>query len=314
MELCRRFDCRFILVSDRYEYQEYGKVRDRSVEDIKERFYQIAAPTINNKNDVKTPYVYDGDHERRRKQQLDMYLRRTRKEVEELQKLHEDQKRCEQKKREKERKDAINHKQIERLATPSHDSPPATPSPHATHTSSKAEVQKYKKGRKCSGGRVGREGTPPFDSDESVPSPSTLAIMQNNKAPDFGLRFPELKAGIHLQSGRMILPASITKKRDGIISHALKEFTIEPHPIATASITDEFNRLRSDILKLHDTQSAIQHCEVEILAHIARYEQLYPNDPLPPGVESIEYPGGQTKRKLSPTRSIPEKKKKEIKL
>lgn len=85
----------------------------------------------------------------------------------------------------------------------------------------------------------------------------------------------------------MILPASITKKRDGIISHALKEFTIEPHPIATASITDEFNRLRSDILKLHDTQSAIQHCEVEILAHIARYEQLYPNDPLPPGVESI---------------------------
>jgi len=63
----------------------------------------------------------------------------------------------------------------------------------------------------------------------------------------------------------MILPASITKKRDGIIGHAIKEFEIEAHPIATSIVTDEFNRLRSDILKLHDTQSAIHHCEVEIL-------------------------------------------------
>ena len=85
----------------------------------------------------------------------------------------------------------------------------------------------------------------------------------------------------------MILPAQITKKRDGIISHALKELEIESHPIATSTVSEEFNRLRSDILKLHDTKSAIQHCDVEILALIAKYDQLHPNEPLPPGVENI---------------------------
>ena len=52
----------------------------------------------------------------------------------------------------------------------------------------------------------------------------------------------------------MLLPSSVSKKRDSIISVALKELSLDPTPIATEPVTDEFNTLRSDILKLHDVQ------------------------------------------------------------
>ena len=126
----------------------------------------------------KATYVFDAPHERRRKQQLDMFLRRSRKDVEELQKLQEDQKRSEQKRREKERKEAERNKLIDRVT--GLDSPPSV-------SQSGQKERKKVRDRKTSGAtgnRHGREGTPPFDSDDSVPSPSTLAIIQNNKGSE----------------------------------------------------------------------------------------------------------------------------------
>ena len=51
MDLCKRFDCRFILVHDRYDDKLHGK--DRSVEEIKDRYYKITAPMNQSKNDTK---------------------------------------------------------------------------------------------------------------------------------------------------------------------------------------------------------------------------------------------------------------------
>jgi len=73
MDLCKRFDCRFILVHDRYDDKLHGK--DRSVEEIKDRYYKITAPMNQSKNDTKVPYIFDIAHEKKRKKQLDMYLR-----------------------------------------------------------------------------------------------------------------------------------------------------------------------------------------------------------------------------------------------
>ena len=39
LELCKRFDLRFIVIHDRWDTQKFSK---RSVEDIKERYYHIA--------------------------------------------------------------------------------------------------------------------------------------------------------------------------------------------------------------------------------------------------------------------------------
>ena len=62
-----------VKVQDRYDEKVHGK--DRSVEDIKDRYYKITAPTNQNKNDTKVPYVYDKSHEENRKKQLNLYLR-----------------------------------------------------------------------------------------------------------------------------------------------------------------------------------------------------------------------------------------------
>ena len=59
MDLCKRFDCRFILVHDRYEDKLHGK--DRSVEEIKDRYYKITAPMNQSKNDTKVFLDYKRD-------------------------------------------------------------------------------------------------------------------------------------------------------------------------------------------------------------------------------------------------------------
>lgn len=40
MDLCQRFDLRFIVIQDRWDRAAF---RDRSVEDLKERYYHISA-------------------------------------------------------------------------------------------------------------------------------------------------------------------------------------------------------------------------------------------------------------------------------
>jgi DNA methyltransferase 1-associated protein 1 len=46
LDLCEMFDCRFIVVADRYEWKSDGKTVERSVEDIKERYYKVTDHTI----------------------------------------------------------------------------------------------------------------------------------------------------------------------------------------------------------------------------------------------------------------------------
>ena len=107
------------------------------------------------------------------------------------------------------------------------------------------------------------------------------------KAPDFGIKFPELKPGVSLRSKIMILPASGRKRRTEIIETAIKEFGISTHPIPTEEVTMRFNKLRSDILKLHDVRQAFQHTECELVALIKKFNETCPGTPLPKGVESI---------------------------
>jgi len=292
MDLCKKFDCRFVLVQDRYDDNIHGK--DRSVEEIKDRYYKITAPTNQSKNDTKVPYVYDFAHEKNRKKQLDMYLRRTKKEIEEHDKLREDLKRSEQKKREKEKREAERRNHVEK-----------TYSNLNKDQTKMIQADKPKKRKISAPGHKSPRGdnTPPYESEDSVPSPGSIC---NNKAPEFGLRFLELKTGIHLQSSRMILPNSTSKKRESILANALKQFNVDPQPIATNSVTNAFNSLRSDIIKLRDCETAILHCEIELQALSNTYLELNPGKSLPDGVDP---PASSRKRLLSETSVLPDKKK-----
>ena len=117
------------------------------------------------------------------------------------------------------------------------------------------------------------DGTPPHESDESVPSPVNIC---SNRAPEFGLRFQDLKTGIHLQryisikrfhfffqmhfSHRMILPSSTSRKRELAIGTALKQFNVDPQPIATDRVTNAFNNLRNSVF----TGNILKFCFVLI--------------------------------------------------
>ncbi|KAH7957601.1 hypothetical protein HPB52_020739 [Rhipicephalus sanguineus] len=84
LELCRRFDQRFLIVKDRWDTGRFPT--GRSVEDLKERYYGICQTLAR----VRAPpgqepkgRAFDADHERRRKEQLlKLYDRTTEQAVE----------------------------------------------------------------------------------------------------------------------------------------------------------------------------------------------------------------------------------------
>ena len=48
-------------------------------------------------------------------------------------------------------------------------------------------------------------------------------------------------------SHRMILPSSTSRKRELAIGTALKQFNVDPQPIATDRVTNAFNNLRNSV-------------------------------------------------------------------
>lgn len=89
LDLIETMDMRWLAVADRYEYQvkdAKGKTetKERSVEDIKERYYDVARQlmigreggTTGIANHVLIKHPFDAQHERRRKAGLEEYLKR----------------------------------------------------------------------------------------------------------------------------------------------------------------------------------------------------------------------------------------------
>lgn len=77
MELAKRFDLRFVIMADRWNREIYT---NRSVEDIKERYYKVCGILAKLRGEKKV-YTYDADHERRRKEQLKRLYDRTPEQV-----------------------------------------------------------------------------------------------------------------------------------------------------------------------------------------------------------------------------------------
>jgi DNA methyltransferase 1-associated protein 1 len=78
-ELCRKFELKFLIIHDRWNNILYP---DRSVEDLKERYYTICTAIEYARTKRHTDkYNFDAAHERRRKEQLNKLLSRTKAEV-----------------------------------------------------------------------------------------------------------------------------------------------------------------------------------------------------------------------------------------
>ena len=51
-ELCRRFDCRFLVIADRYEFPN----RERTVDELKERYYTLTKRILQYRNPLGDPH------------------------------------------------------------------------------------------------------------------------------------------------------------------------------------------------------------------------------------------------------------------
>lgn len=209
-DLGKRFDLRFIIMADRWD-QTIGKAR--TVEDLKERYYEICGSLerVRGGTDKKI-YVFDAEHERKRKDQLDKQFRRTSEQMEEEQGLVNELKKIEARKRDRERKTQDLQKLISQADS-------------QAETARKADKKLPKKKL--------HHPTRPSRIDPSVSSKNHnfllgwIDIFVFQTLEITGIKFPDFKnSGVSLRSQRIKLPANIGQKKTKAIEQSLQELQI----------------------------------------------------------------------------------------
>lgn len=243
LELCRRFDQRFLIVRDRWDTTRFPTVR--SVEDLKERYYGICQTLAR----VRAPpgqepkgRAFDADHERRRKEQLLKLYDRTTEQVEEEQTLLGELRKIELRKKEREKKT----QDLQKLITAADNS---------------AEAR-----------RVERKGP------KKKLSVQKSSRIEPGAVESAGIRFPDFKAcGVSLRSHRMKLPASVGQKKTKAIEQLLQELGVELNPTPSEEVAQHFNELRSDMVLLYELKLALATCEYELQTLRHQFEVLAPD-------------------------------------
>jgi len=249
MDLASRFDLRFIVMADRWDSNTYSP---RSVEDLKERYYSIVEKlervhggATGAQEQNKKTFVYDAEHERRRKEQLRRLYNRTQDQLDEEDMLKAELRKIEARKKEREKKTADLQKMI------------------AQADASNNEMKKIGKKQKI-GGVAGRLNRPePVQIDQT------------------GIKWPDGKSsGVSLRSTRMKLPTSVGLKKTKAIETMCTELGLEMQPSCTEEICSEFNELRSEMVLLYELKNALTNSEFELTSLSHQYEALVPGKSL----------------------------------
>lgn len=257
MDLCRRFDLRFIIIHDRWDRSTFPI---RTVELLKDRYYNICNALAKARSPPgQEPKIknYDYEHERKRKEQLVKLYDRTPKQIEEEQMLLNELRKIEMRKKEREKKT----QDLQKLITAADNS---------------AEARKSDQTR--SGSRPGRKkvSTLPKVTRESI---GTVAVTPNIETA--GIKFPEVKtSGASLRSQRMKLPSSVGQKKSKAIEQLLNELNIDLHPMPTEEICQHFNELRSDMVLLYELKMALANCDYELQTLKHQFEATQPGKTL----------------------------------
>ncbi|XP_025601971.1 DNA methyltransferase 1-associated protein 1 isoform X2 [Athalia rosae] len=244
-DLCRRFDLRFIIIRDRWDRNKFP---DRSVEDLKERYYQVCAALTRAKSHNDKVYTFDAEHEKRRKEQLKKLFDRTPEQVEEEQTLLAELRKIEQRKKERDRKTQDLQKLI-------------TAADHQVD-SRKTERKSTKKNNSSNRNRPAK-------------------VDSANVVESAGIKFPDFKnSGVSLRSQRIKLPSSLGQKKMKSIEQMLTELHLELNPPPTEQICQQFNELRSDIVLHYELKGALATCDYELQSLRHQYEALAPGKTL----------------------------------
>ncbi|KAK6642656.1 hypothetical protein RUM43_004158 [Polyplax serrata] len=268
-DLCRRFDLRFNVICDRWDRNSYP---NRSIEDLKERYYSFCSALNKLKVgvDATKMYVFDADHERRRKEQLKRLFERTPEQIEEEQMLLNELRKIDARKREREKKT----QDLQKLITAADN--------QAEARSGEKKVQKKKV----------QQARPTKIDTTSIESA--------------GIKFPDFKGhGTSLRSQRMKLPVSVGQKKSKAIESLLHELGLELNPMPTEETCQHFNELRSDMVLLYELKAALANCEFELQSLRHQYEALNPGKTLAIPSSIIQPTSEEaTKHKLSSSEII----------
>lgn len=112
-QLCRDFDLRFIIIQDRYS----PEWPERTVEDIKERYYGVSRQLLELKGVQEHPmltFPYNAAYERKRKAQLEKYILRTKEQDEEEKNLSEEARKLDARIKKEEKEQKIYEKLMQR--------------------------------------------------------------------------------------------------------------------------------------------------------------------------------------------------------
>uniref|UniRef100_A0AAG5DJP5 DNA methyltransferase 1-associated protein 1 n=1 Tax=Anopheles atroparvus TaxID=41427 RepID=A0AAG5DJP5_ANOAO len=266
-DLAKRFDVRFIIMCDRWERANYGI---KSVEDLKERYYEVVGilNKVRNNGTEKKIYVFDAEHERRRKEQLKKLFDRTPKQVEEEQQLLNELKKIEARKKERERKTQDLQKlisQADQQQTEHHQKEQQQQHPQHQHQNTTQKKQDKKLNKK----KIQQQ--PRTSKVDSVVSAVESA----------GIKFTDLRGtGVSLRSQKMKLPANVGQKKAKALELALQEFKVDPNPPPIEEICVAFNELRSDMVLLCELRTALATCNFELESLKHQYEALCPGKTL----------------------------------
>lgn len=339
MELCKKYDLRFFIIHDRWDPSIFPSAKKRSIDELKDRYYKVIGIMQKAKfgEDTQT-YVFDLEHEQKRREQLEKLFNRTKEQIKEESYLIEELKKIEFNKKERERKQQDVNKlltavvdyecqaqsQAKLIGNKSRGSIESRGSIGASNSQLNSSLNssgnKRLKHRKYSthsnsdikgagSGASGQKAGSANNSANSSLNNSTDATHQspstdkNRKSLIFkavvestGIKFPDNKlAGVSLRSFKMKLPPSVGTKKTKAIEQLLDELQIEQRPIATASVSERFNELRSDIVLLYELQQALTNCDYEYQTFKHRYESI-----APPG-KNIDF--GQLESSLSASTS-----------
>lgn len=250
-ELAQHFDTRFVIMADRWDRDKFGI---KTVEDLKERYYEVIGILQKLRGGAtgdKKIYVFDAEHERKRKEQLKKLFERTQTQIEEETMLQNEMRKIEARKKEREKKTQDLQKLISQADQQAELSAATTP---------QARKQEKKLNKK------------------KVPVQQKLHKDVVSSMETANIRFGEgvnKGTGITMRSQKMKLPANFGQKRTKALEQMLAEFKVDPNPPAIEEICTAFNELRSDMILLHEIRTALAASEFEVvsLKHVAEIKQ-----------------------------------------
>lgn len=254
-DLCQEYDVRFPVVWDRFMTALGPSAPQRDVEALKIRYYgvvnKLAAARGMPESCVERAFVYDAEHESRRKKQLEMLMNRTPAQVHEEEMLKQELRRLTQQKKETGIRPVIESKRkasrpraafktpvgaAATATTATSTAPPSTPTYPSTAT------------------RLALVDTAPSLQGRAALSPPLPADVHMATAA----AAPPVGKGVQLRSAVVHRPLNVTPPQADMLERHLGQLGVAPRPLPTERVAGLYQEIRENIIALINLEGLVE--------------------------------------------------------